>query len=121
MYFQPLFRVHAVDLAGEVLAGSAKFGRNRRFILLGMRPIKDTALCVAGELDVAEDWDRSSRAKAGIEPINSFWRDDSGQNLIEYALIAGLIGLGAVVAMTSLRSAVSSVFNKLGNVLSNAI
>ena len=30
--------------------------------------------------------------------------DESGQDLIEYALVAGLIGLGAVVAMTSLST-----------------
>ena len=33
----------------------------------------------------------------------AFIHDESGQDLIEYALVAGLIGLGAVAAMTAQR------------------
>jgi pilus assembly protein Flp/PilA len=48
-------------------------------------------------------------------------KDESGQDLIEYALVAGLIGLGAVVAMTSLSGKVGSAFNSVGNSLTNAV
>jgi pilus assembly protein Flp/PilA len=58
---------------------------------------------------------------AGISSLIRFLRDEEGQNLIEYALIAGLIGLAAVVSLTSVRTSVASVFNKLGNVLTNAL
>jgi len=51
----------------------------------------------------------------------SFVKDESGQDLIEYALVAGLIGLGAVVAMTGLSGKISTAFNTVGNNLSNAI
>ncbi len=37
-------------------------------------------------------------------------KDESGQGLIEYALIATLIGLAAVVTMTSLGSKISAQF-----------
>lgn len=47
-------------------------------------------------------------------------QDESGQDLIEYALVAGLIGLGAVVAMTSLSSTVSTAFTNVGTKLSSA-
>lgn len=47
-------------------------------------------------------------------------QDESGQDLIEYALVAGLIGLGAVVAMTSLKGSISSAFNSVGTALTNA-
>jgi pilus assembly protein Flp/PilA len=48
-------------------------------------------------------------------------QDESGQDLIEYALVAGLIGLGAVVAMTSLSTTVSSAFSAIGTKLSTAV
>ena len=47
-------------------------------------------------------------------------QDESGQDLIEYALVAGLIGLGAVVAMTSLGGTVSTAFTNVGTKLSSA-
>jgi pilus assembly protein Flp/PilA len=51
----------------------------------------------------------------------SFIKDESGQDLIEYALVAGLIGLGAVVAMTGLSGKIGNAFNTVGNNLTNAV
>ena len=51
----------------------------------------------------------------------AFMKDESGQDLIEYALVAGLIGLGAVVAMTGLSGKIGNAFNTVGNNLSNSI
>jgi pilus assembly protein Flp/PilA len=51
----------------------------------------------------------------------SFVKDESGQDLIEYALVAGLIGLGAVVAMTGLSGKISAAFNSVGSSLTNAM
>jgi pilus assembly protein Flp/PilA len=50
-----------------------------------------------------------------------FMKDESGQDLIEYALVAGLIGLGAVVAMSGLATKIGSAFNTVGNTLTNSI
>ncbi len=50
-----------------------------------------------------------------------FIKDESGQDLIEYALVAGLIGLGAVIAMTSLSGKIGTVFTTVGNNLTNAV
>lgn len=47
--------------------------------------------------------------------------EESGQDLIEYALVAGLIGLGAVVAMSGLATKIGSAFNAVGNSLTNSI
>ena len=47
-------------------------------------------------------------------------KDESGQDLIEYALVAGLIGLAAVVAMTSLGGKISAAFNSVSSQLTNA-
>jgi len=46
--------------------------------------------------------------------------DESGQDLIEYALVAGLIGLVAVVAMTSVGTSITAAFNKIGTQLTSA-
>lgn len=51
----------------------------------------------------------------------AFIKDESGQDLIEYALVAGLIGLGAVIAMTSLSGKIGNVFTSVGNNLTNAV
>ena len=50
-----------------------------------------------------------------------FIRDEAGQDLIEYALVAGLIGLAAVVAMGTLGNTISNSFNTVGSTLSNAL
>ncbi len=51
----------------------------------------------------------------------SLMNDESGQDLIEYALVAGLIGLGAVVAMSGLSTKVGTAFNTVGSQLTNAV
>jgi pilus assembly protein Flp/PilA len=48
-------------------------------------------------------------------------KDESGQDLIEYALVAGLIALGAVVAMTGLSGKIGNAFNSVGNNLTSAV
>jgi pilus assembly protein Flp/PilA len=51
----------------------------------------------------------------------TFMKDESGQDLIEYALVAALIGLAAVTAMRGLGSTITNAFNTVGNNLSNAV
>ena len=46
--------------------------------------------------------------------------DDSGQDLIEYALVAALIGLGALTAMKGMSNSVKNTYNGVGTALSNA-
>ena len=48
-------------------------------------------------------------------------RDDSGQDLIEYALVAGLIGLGATVAMGNFATTIGSAFDSVGSKLTSAV
>jgi Flp pilus assembly pilin Flp len=42
-----------------------------------------------------------------------FVRDDQGQDLIEYALLAGFISLVAVVAITNVGTGVNGVYNNI--------
>ncbi|HEY0784400.1 MAG TPA: Flp family type IVb pilin [Acidobacteriaceae bacterium] len=53
--------------------------------------------------------------------VRSLMQDESGQDLIEYALVAGLIGLGAVTAMGSLGTAVATAFNSVTTKLGSAM
>jgi pilus assembly protein Flp/PilA len=47
--------------------------------------------------------------------------DDSGQDLIEYALVAALVGVAAISGMRVLKNAIGNSFNSIGNTLTNAI
>lgn len=47
--------------------------------------------------------------------------DETGQDLIEYALVGGLIALGAVIAMSGLSTKIRSAYNTVGNNLTNAL
>ena len=47
--------------------------------------------------------------------IHRFVRDDEGQDLIEYALLAGFISLVAVVAITQVGTGVNAVYGNVNN------
>ena len=47
-------------------------------------------------------------------------QEDSGQDLIEYALVAALIALGALVGMKALAVDIGTAFNTVGNSLTSA-
>jgi pilus assembly protein Flp/PilA len=53
--------------------------------------------------------------------IEKFVADESGQDLIEYALVAALVGLGSVASMNSLAGSIANTFNGIGNALTNAV
>lgn len=50
-----------------------------------------------------------------------FWSDTQGQDLVEYALMAGMVAVAAVAAMPTLSSTVANVFTKVGSVISGAV
>lgn len=49
-----------------------------------------------------------------------FIADDSGQGLVEYALIIALVAIGLIVILTLLRNSIGNVFNSAKNSLNNA-
>ena len=53
--------------------------------------------------------------------LSALIRDESGQDLIEYALVAAIIALGATAAMTTLAGSITGAFTKIGTSLTNAI
>ena len=48
------------------------------------------------------------------------WRNDHGQDLIEYALMAGFVAVAAGTIMPGVSSSVSRIFSKVASVMSNA-
>ena len=53
--------------------------------------------------------------------ITSLHENESGQDLIEYALIAALIALAAVVGMSTLANNINAAFSNVGSRLSSAV
>jgi pilus assembly protein Flp/PilA len=49
-----------------------------------------------------------------------FLKETRGQDLVEYALAAGLVAVAAVAAMPALTSTVQNVFTKIGSII-NAV
>ena len=54
-----------------------------------------------------------------IARFRALLRDDKGQDLIEYALLAGLIALVAVVAITNAGTQVNRVWGNIVTALTN--
>ena len=50
----------------------------------------------------------------------AFCRDDQGQDLIEYALMAGFVAVAAGALMPNVSSSISSVFSQIQSLLANA-
>ena len=48
------------------------------------------------------------------------WKDNRGQDLIEYALMAGFVAVSAGALMPNISTSISTVFSKVGSVMSGA-
>jgi pilus assembly protein Flp/PilA len=53
--------------------------------------------------------------------LRDLLREDSGQDLIEYALVAAVLALAAVAGMTTLANNLSNAFSAVGSKLSSAV
>jgi pilus assembly protein Flp/PilA len=49
------------------------------------------------------------------------WKDCQGQDLVEYALAAGMVAVAAVAAMPQLSATVDTVFTKIGAIITNNV
>ncbi len=49
------------------------------------------------------------------------WKDDDGAEMVEWAIVVGLVVLAAIGGYALLGTTVSSVTNKIANSLSNAV
>ena len=48
------------------------------------------------------------------------WKDQHGQDLIEYALMAGFVAVAAGAVMPGVATSISQIFSKVASVLSSA-
>ncbi len=49
-----------------------------------------------------------------------FWLDDRGQDLIEYALMAGFVAVAAGAIMPGVATSISTIFSKVASVMSKS-
>ena len=48
------------------------------------------------------------------------WKDTKGQDLIEYALMAGFVAVAAGAIMPDVAASISTIFSKISTVMSTA-
>jgi pilus assembly protein Flp/PilA len=48
------------------------------------------------------------------------WKDTRGQDLIEYALMAGFVAVAAGAIMPNVATSISTIFQKISNVMVSA-
>ena len=49
--------------------------------------------------------------------VRGFWQDTRGQDLIEYALMAGFVAIAAGAVMPGVATHISTIFSKISSVL----
>jgi pilus assembly protein Flp/PilA len=50
----------------------------------------------------------------------AFWSEESGQGLVEYALIIALVAIGLMAILLVLRNSIGNVFNNAATQINNA-
>jgi pilus assembly protein Flp/PilA len=48
------------------------------------------------------------------------WQDTQGQDLVEYALMVGLVAVAAVAVVPTMATQINTIFNKVTSVLTSA-
>jgi pilus assembly protein Flp/PilA len=56
-----------------------------------------------------------------VKIFKNLLHDESGQDLIEYALVAALIALGAITAMKGLAGGINTAFSTISSDLTSAV
>ncbi|MEJ2205613.1 MAG: Flp family type IVb pilin [Gemmatimonadota bacterium] len=56
-----------------------------------------------------------------METLKSFWTDESGQGLTEYALIIALVSIGLILVLVAFRDEIRNVFAAIRGELGNAV
>lgn len=52
--------------------------------------------------------------------LNAFWREEDGQDLVEYSLLLAFIALAAVTVLTSTSGSLNKLWDTISNTLSSA-
>jgi len=68
---------------------------------------------------VLSNWEPRNDMKNILQRA-SIWRDRRGQDLIEYALMAGFVAVAAGAAFPPVADTISEIFSKVQSVMSSA-
>lgn len=49
--------------------------------------------------------------------LKNFWKDESGQDLVEYALVVGVVALGAVGGISTAAGHIKDIWTALNGLL----
>ena len=80
-------------------------------------------LCPAARVHVAKDYKSLQIRKEETDMMNllkRLWKEEQGQDLIEYALLVALVALAATAGMNALATSINSEFTTLGTDLTTA-
>jgi len=58
--------------------------------------------------------------RAALRALIAFKRNTRGQDLIEYALMAGFVAVAAGAIMPGVAKSISTIFSKVASVMTNA-
>ena len=64
---------------------------------------------------------KQRRSHHMMKLASTFWNDESGQGLAEYALLLGLIVIGVVAIITGMGTSIKTIFGKANNDLKTAV
>lgn len=53
--------------------------------------------------------------------MNRFWREEEGQDLIEYSLLLGFVALFSTAMYTSISGNINSIWTSAGNTVGSAV
>jgi Flp pilus assembly pilin Flp len=53
--------------------------------------------------------------------LKDLWREESGQDMVEYVLLLGFIVLAAVAVLTGLRVQISGIWSTVTSALNSAV
>ncbi|MCG8548297.1 MAG: Flp family type IVb pilin [Alphaproteobacteria bacterium] len=56
-----------------------------------------------------------------VYALSTVLKDESGATAIEYGLIAALVSVAAIAALTTMGSSLETMFNRVSNELSGAV
>jgi len=56
-----------------------------------------------------------------LKHVTSFCRDEEGATAIEYGLIAALVSIAAITALTQVGNSVNTMFTSVSNALSTVV
>jgi len=66
-------------------------------------------------------WKNGVAEPEALKAWSRFLSDESGQDLIEYALVVAFIALGSVATMKGLATSLGSFFGSLGTTLTSSV